>query len=279
MRPSLCFCLLSLTFSTLATPFTTAVQELTQRFNPHATDVHPHPVRSPAFKLSQLDDNRLTNAMRLAMGYPLKPPRRRATLHKSRSMLNATARGYMEVVDADSHQLLGYVSNAYNKYGEYGVLTNNSAGYLLASLAMDGPPSGSSVISTINGPLATYPFFGLISGFDSTSADLKEGHYNYAVFGGTVRRPANSPATQGDNSFARFTGITRPIETAIFSYDLSSNEIGCHWVNEDGSTPITYLGYNEQEAALFVTGDMASFTDKYGTSSVRWVTLKLISEH
>lgn len=106
-----------------------------------------------------------------------------------------SVRGYLQVLD-ESYSSLGFVSKEYNKYGEYGVLTNDSADYLLVSLNMDEASSKSGVMSTVvspymhalsihasrvllgqNGPLAAYPFFGAIVGFNSTSNDLGQGNY------------------------------------------------------------------------------------------------------
>ncbi|KAK2466707.1 hypothetical protein APHAL10511_000965 [Amanita phalloides] len=268
MRPSLCFFILSLAAYTLAT----------RRFSP----------RSPLSELSQYNDKLFTNAMRLSMGYPLKRPHRRsnireratdfATRQSSSDASNSTTSGYLEVLDS-GHRLLGHISNKYNKYGEYGVLTNNSADRLVVSLQTDHASPHHAVISTINGALAAYPFFGVISGFGSTSGDLKEGHYDYAVFGGTVQRPANFPPTHGKNSFTHFTGIRKSIETAVFAYNPSSNEVTCHWINNDGSRPKTYIGFNGQEATLFITGDKDAFSHKYGSNSIHWVTLNLIPIH
>jgi hypothetical protein len=101
----------------------------------------------------------------------------------------------LQVLD-ESYSSLGFVSKEYNKYGEYGVLTNNSADYLSISLDMDETSSKNGHMSTIvspytpalaihpsciilgqNGPLAAYPFFGAIVGFNSTSNDLGQGNY------------------------------------------------------------------------------------------------------
>lgn len=106
-----------------------------------------------------------------------------------------SARGYLHVLGED-HRSLGFVGKEYNKYGEYGVLTNDSADYLSASIYMDKASSQNGVVSTVvsanafsftidesyillgqNGPLATYPFFGAIGGFSSTSNDLGMGSY------------------------------------------------------------------------------------------------------
>ncbi|KAF8634093.1 hypothetical protein AX15_001094 [Amanita polypyramis BW_CC] len=251
MRPSLCIFVLSLIATSFATRFTAVAEEPTRRFNPGPTEVRARCTRSPWLELSQLEDSYLTNGMRLAKGYPPKPPHRRTVIHNLRSTQNATIEGYLEVIDSENRQTLGHISKEYNKFGEYGMLTNNSTEYLLVSLNMNmvwtGDGSWNAIISTINGPLAAYPFFGAITGFNSTSDDLKEGHYNYAVFGGTVSRLASSHPMQGGNSFAHLTGIHNSIETAIFSYNPSTSEIQCRWVNGDGSEPTTFIGLDSQE--------------------------------
>ena len=49
----------------------------------------------------------------------------------------------------EGHRSLGFVAKEYNKYGEYGVLTNDSADYLLVSMDMDEASSWNGVISTV----------------------------------------------------------------------------------------------------------------------------------
>ncbi|KAF8350476.1 hypothetical protein F5887DRAFT_302500 [Amanita rubescens] len=276
MHSFLCLYILSLAVSAFSTPLETETQVLTQRFNPDATEVHAHQARSPVH-------------------YPLRSPHRRSITHKTRltsmAASNYTVRGYLQVLD-ESYSSLGFVSKEYNKYGEYGLLTNDSADYLSVSLDMDETSSKNGLMSTTvspctpaltihpsciilgqNGPFAAYPFFGAIVGFNSTSNDLGQGNYDYSVFGGTVQRSAGAAAIQGGNSFTHLTGKPKSIETAIFSHNQSSNEVSCYWVNRDGSRPETYMGFSGQE------GDKTAFANKYGSNMIYWITLKLVPVH
>ncbi|KAF8735147.1 hypothetical protein AX14_002654 [Amanita brunnescens Koide BX004] len=180
MRSFLCLCILSLAASAFSSPLATETQESSQSFNPYATHSRVHHARSPVSELSQLQDKRLTNAERLAKHYPLRRPHRRSITHQLRSTSavasNYTTKGYLQVL-GEGHRSLGFVAKEYNKYGEYGVLTNDSADYLLVSVDMDEASSRNGVISTVNGPLAAYSFFGAIGGFNSTSNDLGDGSY------------------------------------------------------------------------------------------------------
>ncbi|KAF8635504.1 hypothetical protein AX17_003894 [Amanita inopinata Kibby_2008] len=254
-----------------ATP-TVAGQNL--RFNPQATEIQGRHNKPQRLSLSQLEASKLTNAKRLAMGYPLKPPRRKSPTSSRNHATNVTVTGHLVVFE--DHRTLGYVSKRYNDVGEYGILTDEPNEYLHVSLNVFDAALGGTDISTINGPLAAYPYFGGIGGFASESNDLGPDDYGYAVLGGTVQRPSYTGPTSGGNSFAHYTGVPRSIESAIFSYDGSTHEIKCQWVNEDGATPRTYLGYHSQEASLFVTGDKQLFSDKFGSSSIHWVTLTLV---
>ena len=62
-------------------------------------------------------------------------------------MVHST-RGYLQVLGED-HRSLGFVGKEYNKYGEYGVLTNDPADYLLVSMHMDKASSQNGVVSTV----------------------------------------------------------------------------------------------------------------------------------
>ncbi|PFH51729.1 hypothetical protein AMATHDRAFT_46898 [Amanita thiersii Skay4041] len=247
MLPFSFLCFLALVVSSivaLATPTSTI------RFNPTESEFKARQHNTPGSSLSQLEARQLTNAQRLARGYPLKPPIRRSLSLKkaSRSGLNATLNGYLQV--SENGQVLGYVSKRFNKQGEYGILTDKPGDYLSVSLESGEAVLGNADISTVNGPLATFPFFGGMTGFTSTSSDLNPGVSNYIVFGGVVQRPPHSTPAAGRNSFTDRTGFPTNIESAIFVIDKSTFKIKCRWVNSDGKTVEPFLGYHGSEWCL-----------------------------
>jgi len=157
----------------------------------------------------------------------------------------------------------GFISPLWNGYGEYGQFQSSPDGALEVAFSYS-PDSPSQIdFTATNGPSATYPFFGAIDGFASTDDDFSIGSYNYAYLGGTTQTPAGSPPfTQGDNSFSAAYGIPENIESAVWSYDPTTQAITAQWINTDGSAPATHIIFaNDYNMALALTGDVSAFQD------------------
>jgi hypothetical protein len=168
--------------------------------------------------------------------------------------------GYIQVTNADTGANLGFVSNVFNQFGEYGVTTdvNNRL-----TVSFSGTSQFS--LTATNGPNSNLPYVGGIVGFSNTSDDLNTGSYNYTYLGGTVQTPANSPPVSGDNSFTEATGVQERIESAIWSIS-PSNVLTAQWVNTDLSKPATYEMLYTAQNNLTLTGDKAVFVNTFGSS-------------
>jgi hypothetical protein len=85
--------------------------------------------------------------------------------------------------------------------------------------------------------------------------------------------PANagSPPTQGGNRYI----ATQPIESAIWSYEITTGEFTPHWRNTDGTSPPTYVVIINSNQGLFITGDVTALANDFGanTQVVRDTTL------
>ncbi|KAF8603692.1 hypothetical protein BDV93DRAFT_606673 [Ceratobasidium sp. AG-I] len=160
----------------------------------------------------------------------------------------------------------GFISPVWNGFGEYGQFQKEQDGALELSGSYSPDSPNQLNFAATNGPSATYPWFGAIDGFASTTDDFGPGSYNYAYLGGTTQSPAGStPFADGDNSFSAATGIPETIQSAVWSYDSKTQAITAQWINTDGSAPATHIIYaNDDNKALALTGDVGAFQDTFG---------------
>ncbi|TFK69701.1 hypothetical protein BDN72DRAFT_897087 [Pluteus cervinus] len=220
--------------------------------------------------MSQLDARSLTNAKRLAMGLPLKPPMRRAQVAARAGPTGVptnTKDGCIQLLNDGT--FAGYVSKDFNAYGE-ATITQDINDCLQVRIDLDVCPSGQSDIQTLNGPSATYPFFGAISGY-SSSQNLNSGQSGYTYLGGTLQTAANSSPALGGNTFTSTTHYAEEIESAIWTCHDEGNgdfHLSPQWVNLDSTHPATYLGYFAPADALFLSGDMSKFITNYGQATL-----------
>jgi hypothetical protein len=177
------------------------------------------------------------------------------SLHPSaaHAQANCVLSGYIHVTNADTGEELGFVSNVWNDFGEYGVTTNANQRLLVSF-----PVSPQFSITAVNGPDSQFPYVGAIQGFASTSPDLGVGSRNYVYVGGTVETPVGATPAVLPNAYTNATGIPQTVESAIWSLS-ASNEFTAQWVNSDGTKPATYSMYYTPESALFLTGDPSAW--------------------
>lgn len=64
---------------------------------------------------------------------------------------------------------------------------------------------------------------------------------SYAFLGGVSQTPPGSGAMSGENTFFMATGYEGNYQSAIWSYDSTSQAITAQWINTDGSAPPTYM--------------------------------------
>ncbi|KAF8965586.1 hypothetical protein BDZ97DRAFT_1811391 [Flammula alnicola] len=228
---------------------------------------------------------KMTNAERLAAGFPLKPPRRRASktgAYKAVPSGGAFLRGYLEAFDSQDGTSLGFVSNEFDDFGLAQLVSaEDERTPMLFSIPADmvGPFN----IEIINGPDSSkFPFFGGIEGFAFQNADIGPMSPNYITLGGTEETDPGSSPISGENSFTAATGIPSQIESSIWTFTPKSNGLTTRWINSDLSTPTTFLGYitigSESESALFFTGDPEEFSETFSddATTIQWISLEFV---
>ncbi|KZP28607.1 hypothetical protein FIBSPDRAFT_1039369 [Athelia psychrophila] len=213
----------------------------------------------------------LTNAKRLALGLPLLPPTRRSKARRSlpSSVPTQTVTGIIQIRDATSKDILGYVIENTNN--------NNHLGYGDASLAIpvsfavDPTATVSSQldIAAVTSYAAAWPLMGGIVGLLNTDDDLKSGSSNYAYIQGTTHTPAGSPPIAASNSYP----TVEDTESGIWSYDSTTGAITAQWVNTDSGLPPTSIMSVAASNALVITGDTTAFAKSFATSTLVTFTL------
>ncbi|KAG8919365.1 hypothetical protein FRC01_001318 [Tulasnella sp. 417] len=217
---------------------------------------------------------------------PLKPKLRSGTRVLSARQSNTSPRPRTTqtcnilVTNANNGNIFGYISPVWNTFGTYGFVQSTQAGALEVSFSYpqdDFSPSQLD-ITAVNGPNASYPFFGAgilllytssgpltasaVKGRANADASLGPGSYHHSYIVGTTQIPAGSTPQDGDNnSFDATTGFDSPAESAIWIYDPVTQELTAQWINPHGSTPANYIVYanSPQDPIFVITGDVAAF--------------------
>ncbi|KAF5319012.1 hypothetical protein D9611_012712 [Ephemerocybe angulata] len=234
--------------------------------------------------LSAYTDGQLTNAERMKRGMgPARPSRfsggsvsRREPSSTPTSPSNpeptdVPGSGVIRISDLSSSSTTPYwVSKALNAFGEYG-RTDDISKALTVTL---GSGSETFSIGTTNGAVPDLPFLGGIMGFATSGGDLKSNSPDYAYLGATVETANGSPAFSGDNSFTRATGISKSIESSIWSIS-SDNSLTATWINADGAKVDAHIVYYAANV-LCLTADPVSFSNNFGESPAVKLTLEAI---
>ncbi|KAF6753557.1 hypothetical protein DFP72DRAFT_1128929 [Ephemerocybe angulata] len=229
--------------------------------------------------LSAYTDGQLTNAERMKRGMGPASPSRFSGGSVSRREPSSTptspsnpeptdvpGSGVIRISDLSSSSTTPYwVSKALNAFGEYG-RTDDISKALTVTLGSD---SGTFSIGTTNGAVPDLPFLGGIMGFATSGGDLKLiSMYNCLAANG-------SPAVSGDNSFTRATGISKSIESSIWSIS-SDNSLTATWINADGAKVDAHILYYAADNVFCLTADPVSFSNNFGASPDVKLTLETI---
>ncbi|KAG8743824.1 hypothetical protein FRC10_011372 [Ceratobasidium sp. 414] len=162
-------------------------------------------------------------------------------------------------VESDS-EYYGYISPTFNRFGEYGVFQPSQNGSLEVSITYRPDAPGKIEFLATNGPVASYPYVGGITGFSSKGGNIGRGSPNYAYLGGTAQTPPGSPPVSADNSFSIVTSIPQDYESTIWGFNPDTMAITVQWINTDKSAPATFVVYaNDNNQALVITGDVDEF--------------------
>ncbi|KAJ1305344.1 hypothetical protein OPQ81_000360 [Rhizoctonia solani] len=300
-------------FITLAVAATAVVAHPTKR----SLSVNPPHSRNRHVDLTALppaDISPVTNAKRFAQGLPPLSPVKRRPHRGGPHQDEAYQHGGTHVASAPRAETspspptnvkcnifaktsdgasLGYISAAFNDFGEYGTPQASQAGALEVSFKLSGDTSGASDLSQLNllaasapDAINSFPYLSATVGYMSDSDDLGSGSSNYVAITGNSgpSDPGSRPSSSTSNSYSTRTGQAANSETAIWTYDPATRDINAVWINTDGksvSTTFVYFidGETENGAGntFLATGDFGAFQGLFGcTDTCRPVKLTCV---
>ncbi|CAE6512085.1 unnamed protein product [Rhizoctonia solani] len=144
---------------------------------------------------------------------------------------------------------LGYLSATRNSHGEYGTLQDSPSEAV--SVTFSASRSNSKELSLrVVGAGADMPMFGGIIGFTTSNDNLAAGTHHYAYVGLTPQTPSG---------FDKIQNFERKVQSAIWSFDLTTKRLAPQWINTNKAMPKNYLLHVADEKALVFTADKAEF--------------------
>ncbi|KZT22495.1 hypothetical protein NEOLEDRAFT_1180896 [Neolentinus lepideus HHB14362 ss-1] len=196
--------------------------------------------------------------------------------------------GIVGLTNSDTGAALGYIEASANTLGEYGVTSDLSSALRISF----GTPACASVASyselqiTTSNDLASFTQLGFITGFSNTgtSYNLDSGLDNYAYLGGVTEDVSvlviltlvPQSAVDLPNSFSAATSIPEGVESAVRTWNPSTNALGVQWINSEGSVAPTYLMWASGDNVVVITGDVSVFRSTFGNDAR--VSLTLVTE-
>ncbi|EIN12554.1 hypothetical protein PUNSTDRAFT_111001 [Punctularia strigosozonata HHB-11173 SS5] len=167
----------------------------------------------------------------------------------------------IRVVDLDNGDVvLGYVNMTLNEYGEYGIATD-----VVGALGITLPANG--LVPSDLAITGAFPALGGVVGLSSSSSNLGSGSYNFVYLAGTPNVPAGPAVANQPSSVNTATGLQTAVSSAFWTYDAITGLLSAHWVNTDGSDPVTEFVYYMPDNVICLTGDVNAFRNYFGEGS------------
>ncbi|CAE6426572.1 unnamed protein product [Rhizoctonia solani] len=292
-------------FFTLAIAATAAVAQPAKRAPlspnpPHALNKHVDLTALPPVDVSPI-----TNAKRFARGLPPLPVKRRphrggphkdGAYHQEGTRVEAVPRAEpsstpstntkCNILAKAGDTTLGYISATFNDFGEYGTPQGSQAGALEVSFPEGSTSQVGFVAANAPDAINSFPYLSAAVGYMSEGDDLGSGSSNYvAITGNSGPMPAGSPPSNStSNSYSTRTELAANSETAIWTYDPSTQNIQAVWVNTDGkSVPTTFVYFVDTETengggnTFLATADLGAFQGLFDcTDTCRAVTFTCV---
>ncbi|KAF7296585.1 hypothetical protein HMN09_01065900 [Mycena chlorophos] len=204
----------------------------------------------------------VSNAERLARGLPLRPPHRRSSALQPRSSnsapITATKSCMLAAFNAADNSFYGFLQAEYGPQtpsdpgylGTYGLFTGDSSSALGVSFTYTYDPSSSSTVvgglqvRTTNAPgQSTYGYLGIADPVAFGGGPISASSPANYGFLTDVPHAANSPTTVTPNAFSTLMNLamttdlfSSPVESYVWSYDVSSGELAPSWTVAEGTT-------------------------------------------
>ncbi|KAH8818626.1 hypothetical protein DL96DRAFT_1749644 [Flagelloscypha sp. PMI_526] len=212
----------------------------------------------------------MSNAERLRRGLPLKKPMLRSLRYRQGGPVPSNPvtiyrRGYIQILSAADHSVIGYVSSTPHVFGPAVVTPSTDSALIVRyDVGLALTPPYNLELTNGQGSLASFPDMGLTVGPSALGPDFGPGSFNYGFLSATNPTPKGSTPTVVGSS----TAPTLPGESAIFTVDIGDN-IQVQWINPDGSSPATYTMYAPSAGYLTATGDVTAYKNAFGNDRIQ----------
>jgi len=258
------------------------------------------PVATPVYDDAEVDAP-LTNAARFQRGLgPLPPVRKRfqapgpvqidypppPVAAPSPSAVAAPPvkfNGHIQVANAQTGQVLGYIAASMNRFGELGLISaaryrGSGALSVSASVSRNLASTGPFSIRLTNGSPMNLNYLGAVAAPSAGAhGALQRGKQSYAYLARTAQTKAHLPPATASNSFSAHAGIhSSNVEAAIWAINPISHELSATWTNPDGSSAPLKVFYHKAENAFAVSTDPTGFQSAFRGQVVE-VELKITS--
>jgi hypothetical protein len=207
-----------------------------------------------------------TNAKRLAAGLPPLPAARAWTPTgtdgaKRSTPSSATYTGAIKVIRAEDNGDFGYISKTLDPNGRYIVdIRDNAAS--VSFLAYQSGLSATISITDLSAITDDRKFTTSIGAAIVPGSELAADSSNAAVLGGSMLTlgGAISQAT----TYTTILGSA--VQSAIWSFDPSNNQLTASWVNSNSQTLAVTLFWNPTGTALVLTADANKYVQENPTA-------------
>jgi len=249
--------------------------EVGAHFNPSGT-----PLATPVFEET---DNPMTNAERLRKGMAPLPPKmkkRGLILHPpgpvgpgapptpsaappqpsggSSADPPIVFEGIVQITDATSGKVLGYVSDKLTKVGQLGVDINYRTP-LEVTFSTTRANQKPASIEITNGDSRSGKYFGAVASEWSSNGHLGKGKDSFTYLTRTGETKSGLGPMNVANAILSMLGKKLKSESAIWTANQFTGELASSWTNTGGQTVDTTVFYYKSLGALALSSDGGAF--------------------
>ncbi|KAF9054738.1 hypothetical protein BJ165DRAFT_1523218 [Panaeolus papilionaceus] len=234
------------------------------------------PTRTIPFGRKKL---RLTNGQRLSRGMPLNAPKPHRTVQRRQEpspQPNTPVSAVGSIIGPGSSPV-GYLGAITTDGAIFGVESQlvDSAIMIVERTSQTAVENGVRITIPDSDIGQSYPILGLVQGRDNIDTNAGPGSYHYFYVSGVAQPGTAQGSTGGDiaNSYSATSGVTRAVQTNVWTVNYSTGEVTAVWINSDG-TPVN-LQLFVQGSVIYATADINAFQEEY--ASVTPITLRILT--
>ncbi|KZW03050.1 hypothetical protein EXIGLDRAFT_759362 [Exidia glandulosa HHB12029] len=222
----------------------------------------------------------LTNAERLRRGMaPMPPKMKRFGLHAPGPVRPPTPEpsaappqpsggaspdpdlqfdGIIQVADANTNKVIGYVSGKLTVFGQFGV-DKNQRNPVQVSFATTRANQQPGSIKITNGDSRTGKFFGAVASQWMLKGIMGKGKNMFSYLARTAETKAGVGPMDIGSSIFSMLGLRLKAESAIWTVNPTTGELSSQWTNTGGKVFPTTVFYYKSLNALAISYDKDAF--------------------